>query len=157
MTKPLFTLFFGASLVLSLASACDSGNYGYGPGWAGGGDPCNQYASCGACTPVNGCGWCTTGVGQGTCASDPNECANATAFSWTWEPDGCFVAADAGVASSPADAGTSTSSGNSLPDAATAAPDASQVSTTDAQGPDAGTLADASETSDASDAASVGD
>jgi hypothetical protein len=69
---------------------------------------CRQYSSCDRCTPVAGCGWCTTGVGEGLCAADPNECAGAAAFSWTWDPSGCFGApADAGVAQ-PEDAAATT-------------------------------------------------
>lgn len=91
------------------ASACDS-NSDYGNGY--GGDPayyCRQYTSCGTCTPVLGCGWCQTAGGKGMCADDPNDCAGATAFSWTWEPSGCSVTiADASVSSSaPRDAAPS--------------------------------------------------
>jgi hypothetical protein len=100
MTKSILALLLSASAVALLASACsdDSSGYEYSRGWRGYEDGCHQYASCGSCTPVAGCGWCTTGVGQGMCAADPNECAGAQAFSWTWDPSGCFAPpVDAGV------------------------------------------------------------
>ncbi len=63
---------------------------GGGTSSSGGGGAC-QYASCGACTPVDGCGWCggsnqcvpgnNTGPVSGTCGSGwswlPNECAGS--------------------------------------------------------------------------------
>jgi hypothetical protein len=98
----------------SLAAACDNGGFGTGYFPAGGtsafhGDHrCGEQTSCGSCTPIEGCGWCQTGVGQGMCAADPNECAGSTAFSWTWDPSGCFPTTDAAAASdaSVADAST---------------------------------------------------
>jgi hypothetical protein len=57
---------------------------------------CLQYTSCATCTPVVGCGWCYLADGTGKCADDPDDCPG-TAFSWTWEPSGCHVAAEAGV------------------------------------------------------------
>jgi hypothetical protein len=57
---------------------------------------CGAYASCSACTPVVGCGWCDNADGTGTCATSPDACAGA-AFSWTWDPSGCRVPAEAGV------------------------------------------------------------
>jgi hypothetical protein len=74
---------------------------------------CKQYASCQACTPVSGCGWCQTGVGQGTCAADPDECAGAAAFSWTWNPSGCVAAPatpDRGASAIPDAGGATTAS-----------------------------------------------
>jgi hypothetical protein len=86
-------IFIGALLT----SACDSDDSGYV--YAGGGGSleryCAHFVTCGTCTPVDGCGWCQTGVNQGMCAADPNECAGATAFSWTWDPSGCFPETDA--------------------------------------------------------------
>ena len=71
---------------------------------------CYQYTSCAACTPVLGCGWCDKADGTGMCADDPNDCAAASTFRWTWEPTGCHVTADAGVnandASSEGDGGS---------------------------------------------------
>jgi hypothetical protein len=98
MTKSLLALLLSAAGVVLLASACDDGgaSVDYERGWRDY-DYCNQYTSCGTCTPVEGCGWCTTGVDQGLCAADPNECDGAQAFSWAWDPSGCFAPADAGV------------------------------------------------------------
>jgi hypothetical protein len=59
-------------------------------------DSCHAYSSCQSCTPIWGCGWCFDSNGSGQCVSDPGYCATS-AFSWTWNPDGCRVAADAGV------------------------------------------------------------
>ena len=91
------------SLVALLVGACNdkgssSGGAVYGYTYAG----CSQYTSCQACTPVNGCGWCDKIDGTGMCADDPNDCAAASAFRWTWDLMGCRVTADAGV--SPTDA-----------------------------------------------------
>jgi hypothetical protein len=79
-----------------LFSACDDGS---GWGYAGGGGyagSCSLQLSCGTCTPVNGCGWCTAPNGMGVCASDPDYCPTQE-FTWTWDPSGCRVAADASV------------------------------------------------------------
>jgi hypothetical protein len=72
-------------------------------------DPCNSYSSCESCTPILGCGWCYKSDGTGACASSSIECESAPAFSWTWDPTGCHVGADAAVtaadgAPGPADA-----------------------------------------------------
>lgn len=58
---------------------------------------CSRFTSCGACTPVLGCGWCSTSSGSGICTDQPNDCASAQQFSWTWEPSGCRAGADASV------------------------------------------------------------
>lgn len=82
------------AFVLSGCIADDSsppGSY-YGPGAYG----CEQYTSCGTCTPVLGCGWCWVGD-KGLCAADPDQCATAATFSWTWESSGCPAAPDAGA------------------------------------------------------------
>ncbi|HEY2902334.1 MAG TPA: hypothetical protein VGL59_17260 [Polyangia bacterium] len=64
---------------------------------------CRKFANCDSCTMALGCGWCQSGV-HGLCTSDPDQCANATTFSWTWEATGCPGApADGGAA----DGGTS--------------------------------------------------
>jgi Plexin repeat len=85
---------------------------------------CGQYTSCGTCTPVLGCGWCSTGD-KGLCAAQPNDCAAAMSFDWTWETSGC-PAGDAGVASaadasdgvdSSSDAGTSDAASTDAADA----------------------------------------
>jgi hypothetical protein len=117
---------FASALVVSVLglafAACDSGD-GYGESGYGGIDygpayGCGAYTSCQACTPVNGCGWCYDSDGTGTCTASPSLCKTPS-FSWTWNPEGCRVSAEAGVtptrdasadaheASVPADAGPS--------------------------------------------------
>jgi hypothetical protein len=93
----LGTFGFAVLGLVVFAVACDDhdghrGRGAEGPGATG----CELLTSCGTCTPVTGCGWCETPGGQGLCASDPDECANVSAFSWTWDPTGCRVIADAG-------------------------------------------------------------
>jgi hypothetical protein len=102
-----------AALCVGLAfglAGCLQPDYG-GP--AGGySDPCQQFTSCGTCTPVLGCGWCWSGS-KGTCVSEPNECANAPTFEWTWESAGC-PAGDAGATpdgGAKGDAGTTSDAG----------------------------------------------
>jgi hypothetical protein len=68
-------------------------------------DGCRNYTSCGTCTPVNGCGWCCDADGTGLCASSPDECVTP-AFSWTWNPSGCRIPADAGAVQASSDAET---------------------------------------------------
>jgi hypothetical protein len=102
MKKHIFASALFALVTAAMASACDDGGHRYGRRGPSESFGCGQYASCGACTPVDGCGWCQTGVGQGMCADDPNECAGAAAFSWTWDPSGCFAGADASVSPPPA-------------------------------------------------------
>jgi hypothetical protein len=98
------------------------GNVSYDrPGPRGVEQRCSQYTSCGTCTPVLGCGWCSSGD-KGLCAAQPNDCAAAMSFDWTWETSGC-PAGDAGVAS---DAGASDGVDSS-----------SEVGTTDAASTDA--------------------
>lgn len=55
-------------------------------------DPCNDYASCGACTLVNGCGWC-----DGRCVSGASSgpASGACASPWVWVSAGC--SGDAGA------------------------------------------------------------
>jgi hypothetical protein len=100
MKKQVLTCALVATLAAMAASACDGGSGYVDERERGNGGSCEQYASCGTCTPVSGCGWCTTSTGQGLCAADPNECAGASDFNWTWDPSGCLVTADAGVAAS---------------------------------------------------------
>jgi hypothetical protein len=104
-------------------------------GWGVGPYACGQYTTCGTCTPVPGCGWCYDSNGTGQCVAGPDQCATP-AFSWTWNPSGCRVPADASTgpvvvvppsgpsgepsASPPADG--SLSSPSSSPDAETSAP-----------------------------------
>jgi hypothetical protein len=89
-----FLCLLGAALSLGACEGDGSTSSG-GAGYAYA--ACNQYASCEACTPIQGCGWCYKDDGAGVCADDPNDCATATSFRWTWEPTGCRVTADAGV------------------------------------------------------------
>ncbi len=119
--------------------ACDSSDDEGGWGGSGrGGDPCNQYSSCGTCTPVEGCGWCATGPSQGLCASDPDECDQAQSFSWTWNASGCVVAADASVVTG-VDAGAGADTGSPPPGKQV---DSGTPSTTDAASTDTGALLD---------------
>jgi hypothetical protein len=109
MLRSLWKVALGTA-VLALV-ACDSGGYydnGAGSGYY---DYCQQFATCGACTPVLGCGWCTYGNAQGVCLSDPDFCTTQQ-FSWTWEPKGCSAGGDAGTTTedSAVDAGTDGSS-----------------------------------------------
>jgi hypothetical protein len=98
----LYRFLSGALAVAALAllgNACDDsgGGGGSSAGGAGGTGPaCAQYATCQACTPANGCGWCSYPEGTGECVSSPDRCREH-AFSWTWDPSGCFVPADASV------------------------------------------------------------
>jgi hypothetical protein len=88
------------SLPLALAVAsCDDGSWGaggYGYGYGSAAATCGSYDSCGTCTPIEGCGWCAAPNGSGVCASDPDDCPTLE-FTWTWNPSGCRVAADATV------------------------------------------------------------
>jgi hypothetical protein len=121
------------ALAHSVGGCDDGGGYGgYGRGYGGGGwSDCAQYTTCAACTPVQGCGWCESSNGSGLCAGDPNACGGAQQFSWTWDPSGCRVTADASVVTSGSDAGHVEPSGG---DAGPAADSASG----DAGGEDAG-------------------
>jgi len=87
------------SFVALLFGACANESGGGPPSYWGGADyaaDCSQFASCNACTPINGCGWCYNSDGTGTCAASPDQCPTQS-FSWTWDPDGCRVVADADV------------------------------------------------------------
>ena len=118
----------GRTLALALAGAAsllfsgctdwgDNSGYDYGYGY-GGIDPCTQFRSCGACTPIIGCGWCSYGKGQGICLSEPNACRTSQ-FSWTWDMVGC-PGEDAGSSPPPAgDASTSTDASADGEDAGT--------------------------------------
>jgi hypothetical protein len=80
----------------TLPAGCDpTGDEPSNEGWSVAND-CAVYASCESCTPISGCGWCFDSNGTGQCASDPDSCSTP-AFSWTWNSDGCRVAADAGA------------------------------------------------------------
>jgi hypothetical protein len=85
-----------------LPAACIDDSYNPPPSY--GPVACGQFTSCATCTPVLGCGWCSMGS-KGACVDQPNACASAANFYWTWELDGCPGAADAGAAGDGPDAG----------------------------------------------------
>ena len=123
-------LILASSVAVSLAACGDDNDGGGGASY---GDPCNQFTTCGTCTPQNGCGWCFDTT-SGLCTSDPDNCSDVTVFTWTWDPSGCpdFDAAvapvDAGKQDAPqgtptSDASPDTGTSDALPDtAATDAP-----------------------------------
>jgi hypothetical protein len=107
----LIALLLSASSVALLLAACDAGgswgNWGYGAGNGGATSTCSANKSCETCTPVSGCGWCTAPNGSGVCSPNPDDCPTEQ-FSWTWDPSGCRVIADASIVpsdASQADAG----------------------------------------------------
>jgi hypothetical protein len=102
----------GVGLAPSLEGCDDGGRYDHNYGGGGGWAECEQYTTCGACTPVSGCGWCQASDGTGLCADDPSACAGAQQFSWTWDPSGCRVTADASVVTMAPEGG-----GKTAPDA----------------------------------------
>jgi hypothetical protein len=89
-----------AMLVVSVVGlslgACSEQGPSTSAGFGGSSVRCPQFASCEACTPVLGCGWCYNGDGTGACAAGPSACSPAP-FTWTWNPSGCRVTADASV------------------------------------------------------------
>jgi hypothetical protein len=89
--------FLAGSLVAAgvavALSACNDGLSGY---YAAPAADCSAYTRCGTCTPVVGCGWCAGPGGSGVCVSDPDYCPTQQ-FTWTWDPNGCLVVADASV------------------------------------------------------------
>jgi Plexin repeat len=92
MRAQIFGVLLGAFCSLSCYAPDDgsrSGRYERGVS-------CEQFTSCSACTPVLGCGWCQAGD-KGLCAEDPDACARAASFSWTWELATCPAAVDAGA------------------------------------------------------------
>jgi hypothetical protein len=93
-----------ATLIALALVACESGggDSSYVTG-SGSSAVCSQQTTCGACTPVLGCGWCYNSDGTGTCAASPDQCPTQV-FTWTWNPDGCLVLAEAGVAAEEAQA-----------------------------------------------------
>jgi hypothetical protein len=91
--------FASALLVGACNGGDDSSATSYG-GYGAYGDGCHAFSSCTTCTPVNGCGWCFNSDGTGMCTASPDECATPV-FSWTWNPSGCRVAADASAVQAP--------------------------------------------------------
>jgi len=123
----------GAALLAAMIAlgvgACDARS-DYYDGY-GSSSSCAAYTSCQTCTPVLGCGWCMNGNGTGTCAPGPDYCTGQQ-FSWTWEPTGCHVPADASTSS---DAGTdakSEAASDAANEANEAGGDAPHEATTDA-------------------------
>jgi hypothetical protein len=91
----------GVGVLGAALGACateDDGGIAYAYGGGGYGGDCSAYTTCGTCTPVAGCGWCYTSDGSGVCAPGPSACPGQS-FTWTWEPMGCFVPAEASVGS----------------------------------------------------------
>lgn len=87
-----------AALAVSLAAACSAEQPRSTKGGRGAtAAQCAQKTSCGTCTPVLGCGWCQLEGGAGRCVDDPDDCADQSTFTWTWEPTGCRTSADAGA------------------------------------------------------------
>jgi hypothetical protein len=132
--RRLLGLFLAASTIAIGLAACDddSGLYGYPSRY--GGDYCRVYTSCDTCTPVAGCGWCFIG-NKGACVAHPDECAGVSAFSWTWDPTGCHVGADAST-------GPVSSTDARAPEASAPADDASPPSAEDASPVEADSSAD---------------
>jgi hypothetical protein len=124
MKRVLIGVLLASSVGLALAS-CDNGSWGtvsYGSGGSGG--YCSANTSCGTCTPVDGCGWCAAPNGTGVCAPDPDDCPTLE-FTWTWDPNGCRVVAEASIEEPDGSSGDSSihstdgaSTGDSAPDAA---------------------------------------
>jgi hypothetical protein len=90
MNRSYAAIFLASATALALGACGDDHGADSASGGAGGGyyQSCSQYTTCGSCTPVAGCGWCFNATG-GTCATDPNECAYVSEFTWTWDPAGC--------------------------------------------------------------------
>jgi Plexin repeat len=125
MNRNLAAVVLACTVGVALA-ACGDDNaetaYAYGAGPSGGTyGGCSSYTTCGSCTPVDGCGWCFNAT-SGVCTTDPDSCqlADASEFTWTWDPSGC-PGIDASVAS--IDAGST-----ATPEAGPSASDASDAS-----------------------------
>lgn len=88
-------LLLPAAMVLAFcAVSCFDDNPqpgGYAPPFS-----CEQLSTCETCTPVLGCGWCQSGD-KGICVADPDRCAGAASFSWTWELAFCPAELDGGA------------------------------------------------------------
>jgi hypothetical protein len=128
-----------AAALAAILGACDGGD-GSPPSSsasAGGGPvaACEQYTTCGSCTPQNGCGWCFNAAG-GYCVTDPDQCAFSSnnEFTWTWNASGC-PDADASVGPASHDAGSKEAS-SPVPEAAT--PVEAAAAAADAEAPEAG-------------------
>jgi hypothetical protein len=91
MKQLMLTLVFAAMLGGCIVDNGSGGNGGYSSNPYG----CAAYTTCGSCTPIQGCGWCSVGA-AGWCVSDPDQCAGAPAFEWTWVQSGCPGDTDGG-------------------------------------------------------------
>jgi len=107
MTRFLATALLTSVIAVTLGACGDNDDGAYSHGGGGGyATTCSAYTTCGSCTPVSGCGWCFSGA-TGACAPDPDSCASASEFTWTWDPSGCpdvdasVVPLDAGAVASP--------------------------------------------------------
>jgi hypothetical protein len=88
MHRTYAAILLATAIALPLGACGDDSSGGYYYGVA---DPygCQQFTTCGSCTPVLGCGWCFHGT-SGVCTSDPDQCAQVVSeFTWTWDPSGC--------------------------------------------------------------------
>jgi Plexin repeat len=83
----------GLLMALTVSGCIDDDGRGYGGRRIH--TDCSKFTACRGCTLALGCGWCSSGP-DGICVSEPNVCAGATTFSWTWEASGCPGAVDAG-------------------------------------------------------------
>jgi hypothetical protein len=84
----------GLLIALTVGGCIDDDGRGYGGRRIH--TDCSKFTACRGCTLALGCGWCSSGQ-DGICVSEPNVCAGATTFSWTWEASGCPGAVDAGT------------------------------------------------------------
>jgi hypothetical protein len=88
MQRTYAAILLATAIALPLGACGDDGSGGYSYGYATA-YGCEQFTTCGTCTPVLGCGWCFHGT-SGVCTSDPDQCAQVTSeFTWTWNPSGC--------------------------------------------------------------------
>ena len=85
MTRFLGAALLASAIAVSLA-ACSDDDSSSAASYDG--DACNQFLTCGSCTPENGCGWCFN-ASAGLCAATPDECTDVSEFTWTWDPTGC--------------------------------------------------------------------
>jgi hypothetical protein len=97
MKHKLLCLGILTALVGCLDPNDGGSGYGYQPPGPRGPRRCEQFTTCGTCTPVLGCGWCWTGD-KGLCTDQPNACAGATSFDWTWDLAECPATGDGGAA-----------------------------------------------------------
>jgi hypothetical protein len=139
MNRLLAGSLLASAVALAVAACGDDSGANVYP-WAGG--ACGAYTTCATCTPVEGCGWCFNAHG-GVCTSDPDQCASASEFTWTWDPTGC---PDVDASVNPADGaarGGADAAGDAAPAAADAGGDGNGPATHPGGGGDAGGATDA--------------